>query len=36
VNITVPYDPAKGNASWVQVTTANGVSDSAYSTIIPP
>jgi flagellar protein FlaF len=35
VNITVPYDPdaLKGPPSWVQVTTANGVSDSAYSTI---
>ena len=33
VKITVPYDTAKGNASWVQVTTANGVSDSAYSIV---
>ena len=38
VNITIPYDPdpLKGPPEWVQVTTANGVSDSAYSTIIPP
>lgn len=31
VNITVPYDPGKGDATWVKVTTANGVYDSAYT-----
>jgi len=30
MNITVPYDAAKGDPSWVKVTTANGVYDSAY------
>ena len=29
-NITVPYDPARGDPSWVKVATANGVYDSAY------
>jgi flagellar protein FlaF len=29
-NITVPYDAAKGDPSWVKVATANGVYDSAY------
>jgi flagellar protein FlaF len=35
VNITIPYDPdpLKGPPTWVQVTTANGVSDSKYTTI---
>ena len=33
-NITVPYDPAKGNATWVKVTTANGVYASAYTVVI--
>jgi flagellar protein FlaF len=31
-NITVPYNPEKGNATWVKVITANGVYDSAYTT----
>ncbi len=30
VNITIPYDDAKGDPSWVKVTTANGVYHSAY------
>jgi len=31
MNITVPYDDAKGEPpAWVKVTTANGVYDSAY------
>jgi flagellar protein FlaF len=29
-NITVPYDATRGDPSWVKVTTANGVYDSAY------
>jgi flagellar protein FlaF len=29
-NLTVLYDAAKGDPSWVKVTTANGVYDSAY------
>lgn len=29
-NITVLYDAGKGDPSWVKVTTANGVYDSAY------
>jgi flagellar protein FlaF len=33
-NITVDYDPSRGNATWVKVTTANGVYDSAYASII--
>lgn len=33
-NITVGYDPSRGNATWVKVTTANGVSDSKYTTMI--
>jgi flagellar protein FlaF len=33
-NITVPYDPVKGNASWVKVITANGVYDSAYTMFV--
>jgi len=33
-NITVPFDPAKGNATWVKVTTANGVYDSAYTVVV--
>jgi flagellar protein FlaF len=33
-NITVDYDPLRGNATWVKVTTANGVYDSAYTAII--
>ena len=30
VNITVPYEAARGDPSWVKVTTVNGVYDSAY------
>jgi len=30
-NITVPYDPTRGTPTWVKVTTANGVYDSAYT-----
>lgn len=30
VNITVPYEAARGDPSWVKVTTDNGVYDSAY------
>jgi archaellum component FlaF (FlaF/FlaG flagellin family) len=33
-NITVPYDPSLGNPTWVKVTTANGVYDSAYTIVI--
>jgi len=33
-NITVPYDPSWGNPTWVKVTTANGVYDSAYTIVI--
>jgi flagellar protein FlaF len=29
-NITVLYDAGRGDPSWVKVTTANGVYDSAY------
>jgi len=29
-NITVLYDATRGDPSWVKVTTANGVYDSAY------
>jgi len=31
VNITVLYDQMKGNATWVKLTTANGVSASRYT-----
>ena len=34
MNITVPYDGTKGNATWVKVTTANGVYDSANAVVI--
>src|SRR5512136_474543 len=30
-NITVSYDSLRGNATWVKVTTSNGISDSKYS-----
>jgi flagellar protein FlaF len=33
-NITVPYDQSKGNATWVKVTTANGVSASRYTIVV--
>lgn len=32
-NITVPYDPSRGDPTWVKVTTANGVYDSAYTAV---
>lgn len=36
VNITVAYDPDpfKGVPTWVKVTTANGVYDSAYTIVV--
>ncbi len=34
MNITVPYDGMRGNATWVKVTTANGVYDSANAVVI--
>jgi archaellum component FlaF (FlaF/FlaG flagellin family) len=33
-NITVPYDQMLGAPTWVKVTTANGVYDSAYTVVI--
>jgi flagellar protein FlaF len=33
VNITVPYESARGDATWVKVVTANGVYDSAYTVV---
>jgi flagellar protein FlaF len=33
-NITIAYDPVKGNATWVKVITANGVYDSAYTMFV--
>ena len=33
-NLSVPYDPSLGNATWVKVTTANGVYASAYAVVI--
>ena len=33
VNITVLYDPTRGPPTWVKVTTANGVYDSAYTVV---
>jgi len=32
-NITVPYEPSWGDSTWVKVTTANGVYDSAYTVV---